>query len=502
MSQEKISPTLVEAQLDALMRHCGLRTPAGTRIECDGPAPGCRPAVGEAAAVALAAVGSAAALLWKSRGGVAQSVRVSTRQAAASLRSYTLQTLDGVSPGGAPSDATPLAHFYRTRDDRMFFIHGVLPHLAQGTLRVLGVAQAGYDAIAQAVSAWDADALEEALASAGMCGAYARTAAEWDAHPQNQATAAAGPVEIVRIGDAPPQPLPEGPRPLSAVRVLDLTRILAGPTCGRTLAEHGAEVLLVSAPQLPSVKAFVLDTGHGKRSTCLDLDEPGDHAALQALVAGADVFSQSFRAGRLARRGLAPTALANVHPGIVCVSINCYGHEGPWVERPGWDQLASAVTGLCAMQGGPDSSPSLMNCAPCDYVTGYLAALGVLAALERRAREGGSWEVRVSLAQTGRWIRDFATPRDIPATVDLSVPAGYFIESDTPIGRLRHLGSAVQMSATPTHWTLPATPIGQHPPVWAGEPVQTTTVLPSPVNQLTNPKETSYENSPRCHQPS
>ena len=131
-----------------------------------------------------------------------------------------------------------------------------------------------------------------------------------------------------------------------------------------------------------------------------------------------------------------------------------------------------------AIQGGPDSPPSLMNCAPCDYVTGYLAALGVLAALQRRACEGGSWEVRVSLAQTGRWLRDFAAPRDVPATVDLSDPPGYFIESDTPIGRLRHLGSAVQMSATPTHWALPTNSIGQHPPVWAGEPVQTTTVLP------------------------
>lgn len=466
MSLQEIAPTHVKAQLDALMRHCGLRTPAGTRVECDGPAPGCRPAVGEAAAVALAAVGSAAALLWELSSGASQSVQVSTRQAAASLRSYTLQTLDGVSPGGAPSDATPLAHFYRTRNDRMFFIHGVLPHLAQGTLRVLGVAQAGYEAIAQAVSTWNADALEDALAAAGMCGGYARTTAEWDAHPQQQATVAAGPVEIVRIGDAPPRSLPKGPRPLSAVRVLDLTRILAGPTCGRTLAEHGAEVLLVSAPKLPSVKAFVLDTGHGKRSTCLDLDLPGDVAALQALVAEADVFSQSFRTGRLARRGLAPTELARLRPGIVCVSINCYGHEGPWVERPGWDQLASAVTGLCVIQGGPDSPPQLMNCAPCDYVTGYLAALGVLAALQRRAREGGSWEVRVSLAQTGRWMRDFSAPHDVSLPVDLSVPADYFIESETPIGRLRHLKSAVRMSATPTRWTLPATPIGQHPPLW------------------------------------
>ncbi len=466
MTRHGAASALVAARLDALLRHCGLRAATDTLIEWDGPAPGCRPPVGEAAAVALAAVGSAAAALWESRGGTMQSVRVSSRQAAASLRSYALLTLDGVSLGRGPADGTPLAHFYRTRDDRMFFIHGVLPHLAQGTLRVLGVQQPGYDSITQAVLAWDADALEDALAAQRMCGAYARTAAQWDAHPQQLANASAGPVEIVRIGDAAAQPLPAGARPLSGVRVLDLTRILAGPTCGRTLAEHGADVLLISAPQLASVPCFVLDTSHGKRSACLDLDQPGQQAILQTLLADADVFSQSFRTGRMARRGLAPAALAQLRPGIVCVSINCYGHAGPWVERPGWDQLAAAVTGLCFMQGGPDGPPSVMNCAACDYITGYLAALGVLAALQRRAREGGSWEVRVSLAQTARWLRDLAVPHEVSAPVDLSVPAGYFIESDTPVGRLRHLGSAVRMSATPTRWTLPATPVGRHPPVW------------------------------------
>ena len=193
MKAEKVSPELVQARFDALMRHCSLPPPVGTRIDCDSPAPGCRPAVGEAAAVALAAVGSAAAGLWESRGGGTQSVQVSTRQAAASLRSYALLTLDGNSTGGGPADATPLAHFYRTRDDRMFFVHGVLPHLAEGTLRVLDVAQAGYAVIARAISTWDAQELEDALAAAGMCGAYARTAAEWDDHPQHLATAAAGP---------------------------------------------------------------------------------------------------------------------------------------------------------------------------------------------------------------------------------------------------------------------------------------------------------------------
>lgn len=468
MTDESVAPQLIADRLDALLATAGLPGARSTFIDPDGAAPGCRPAVGEGAAVALAAVASAAAALWERRGGPAQEIRVSTRQAAASLRSYTLQTLEGVSPGGAPSDATPLAHFHPTRDGRFFFIHGVLPHLARGTLRVLGLPDVPptYDTIAKAVAGWDAEALEDALAAAGMCGAYARTASEWDAHPQQIATSAAGPLEVVRIGDAPPVPLPQGGRPLSGVRMLDLTRILAGPTCARTLAEHGAEVLLVSAPTLDSVKSFVLDTGHGKRSTWLDLDRETDRSTLRALASGADVFSQSFRAGCLARRGFAPGDLAELRPGIVAVSINCYGHKGPWVDRPGWDQLAVAATGLACIQGGTVQTPALMNCAACDYVTGYLAALGTLAALYRRSVEGGSWEVRVSLAQTGRWLRDFAAPRALEPSPDLSLPDSFYAECDTPLGRLRHLAPVARMSATPPRWALPPVPLGTHAPEW------------------------------------
>ena len=468
MISEPVSPALLAARLDGLLAAVGLPGARSACVEQDGAAPGCRPAVGEGAAVALAAVASAAAALMERRSGRAQTVRVSTRQAAASLRSYTVQTLDGISPGGAPSDATPLACFYPTRDGRSFFIHGVLPHLAQGTLRVLDLPNTPptYDAVARAVAGWDAETLEDALAAAGMCGAYARTAAEWDTHPQQTATATAGPLEVVRIGDAPPLPLARGERPLAGVRVLDLTRILAGPTCGRTLAEHGAEVLLVSAPKLDSVKSFVLDTGHGKRSTYLDLDRAVDRSTLQSLAAGADVFSQSFRAGRIARRGFAPADLAALRPGIVAVSVNCYGHQGPWAGRPGWDQLAAAATGLACLQGGPDRPPALMNVAACDYVTGYLAALGTLAALYRRSVEGGSWEVRVSLAQTGRWLRDFAAPRVPGPSIDLSLPDRYFAEVDTPLGRLRHLAPVACMSGTPPRWELPPVPLGVHAPAW------------------------------------
>lgn len=458
-----VAPALVSQRLGELLRHCGQSSGLTARIDLDGAAPGCRPAVGEGAAVALAACAIAAAEIWLRRGGSPQDIAVSTRQAAASLRSYACLRLDGESPGGAPSDDTPLAEFYRTRDGRHFFIHGVLPHLEAGTLKVLGLDAATYDSVAKAVSGWNGVDLEEALAAVGMCGVFARTPAEWDAHAQSRAIAPAGPVELIRIGDAPPEALPPGSRPLEGVRVLDLTRILAGPTCGRTLAEHGADVLLVSSPKLDSVLSFVLDTGHGKRSTWLDLTQRDDHASLKRLVAQAHIFSQGYRSGSLARRGLSPSELVAIRPGLICISINCYGHEGPWVERPGWDQLASAVTGLTYIQGEHSGKPALLRSAACDYVTGYLGALGAMAALQRRATEGGSWLVRVSLVQTGVWLRDFAAPRALESNPDFALPDDYFAETLTLLGGLKHLSPVARMSATPPYWERPVVPLGTHP---------------------------------------
>ncbi len=223
---------------------------------------------------------------------------------------------------------------------------------------------------------------------------------------------------MLRIGDAAREPLPgpraveRGARPLSGVRVLDLTRVLAGPTCARTLAEHGAEVLHVRSPKLPSIEPFVIDTNPGKRSCYLELDRREEVAQLRALVRDAHVFSQGYRPGALARRGFAPEALTQLRPGIIVVSIDCYGHDGPFAGRPGWEQLAQTVTGMAHEHAG-DKHPALVPAAINDYTTGYLGALGVMCALARRASEGGSWHVRVSLARTAMWI--MSLPRTAPA---------------------------------------------------------------------------------------
>src|SRR6516165_10523240 len=199
--------------------------------------------------------------------------------------------------------------FYPTRDGRWSYLHCNFPNHRAAALSVLGVAE-DREAVARAVATWNAADLEEAIIAAKGAGGMARTQAEWASHPQGAAVAALPLMEIMRIGDGAPQPLPAGDRPLSGIRVLDLTRVLAGPTCGRTLAEHGADVLRITGPRLPDVEPFVIDTGHGKLSALLDLDRGEDVKRLQELAAGADVFVGGYRSGALERRGFGPEALA------------------------------------------------------------------------------------------------------------------------------------------------------------------------------------------------
>jgi hypothetical protein len=237
-----------------------------------------------------------------------------------------------------------------TRDGRWFLPHFGLPNLQQRVLKVLG-AQPDPVSVAKAVAQWDALDLEAAIDEARACGAMVRANTEWLAHPHGQALAAKPIVEIMKIGDSGPEPLPQGDHPLTGIRVDP--RILAGPIAARTLAEHGADVLMVAAERLPQIPEHVMDTSHGKRSCFLDLATPADAARLRTLVEGADVFSQGYRPGVLQKLGFGPKELAAHRPGIIYVSISCFGADGPFSHRGGWEQVAQTVTGICN-EGRPD----------------------------------------------------------------------------------------------------------------------------------------------------
>ena len=327
----------------------------------------------------------------------------------------------------------------------------------------------------EAVAQWNALELEEAIIAAKGAGGMVRTMAEWAKHPQAAAIASLPLMELIKIGDSPPEKLPEGDRPLSGIRVLDLTRVLAGPTCARTLAEHGADVLKITGAHLPNIGYQEYDTGHGKLSAQLDLREPKDLDTLKGLVREADVFSQGYRPGTLGSRGLSPEELAEIRPGLVYVSLCAFSHVGPWASRRGFDTAVQTVSGITHRQGelfpGAAPGPQFYPVSAIDYLTGYLMSFGAVEALNRRTREGGSWLVRISLAQVGRWLVEHG---QVPESDLENVPAEFTPEeisrwsmaSDTPMGRLGHLGPVVQLSETPPRWARPSAPLGHHEPVW------------------------------------
>ena len=428
--------------------------------------------IGETAAASLAAVGLAASDLWELRTGRGQRIGVNARHATASLRSSKYMTMDG-QPAGAERHS--LMGVYPAKDGRWSYLHCNFPNHRDAALGVLGVEEEDGEAVRRAVAKWDALELEEAIIAANGAGGMVRSMDEWARHPQAAAVASLPLVEIDKIGDSPPEPLPEGSRPLSGIRVLDLTRVLAGPTCARTLAEHGADVMKITAPHLPSIGAQEYDTGHGKLNARLDLRQPEDLDTMRQLVREADVFSQGYRPGALAKRGLSPEDLAELRPGIVYISLSAFGRVGPWASRRGFDTVVQTVSGITDRQGelfpGAEPGPQFYPVSAIDYITGYLMAFGAMVALARRAREGGSWLVRLSLAQTGRWLVSRgqvpeAELRDAPDDFTPEEIAGWSTTSDVPDGKLGHLAPVLQMSETQPYWARPSVPLGYHEPVW------------------------------------
>ena len=428
--------------------------------------------IGETSAAAVAATGLAAADLWELRTGRKQEVAVDLRHATASLRSGNYLQVNGVKVRG---DRNPVMGMYPAKNGRWSYIHANFPNHRAAAIKVLGCEE-DRDAVRKAVSQWDALELEEAIIAAGGAGGMVRSMAQWAQHPQAAAIAALPLLEIVKIGEAPPEKLPEGDRPLSGIRVLDLTRVLAGPTCARTLAEHGADVLKITAPHIAARDDQEYDTGHGKLSARLDLRQPKDLDTLKDLVREGDVFSQGYRPGTLAARGLAPEQLAALRPGIVYVSLCAFSHVGPWASRRGFDTVVQNVSGITTRQGqvfpgAEPGAPQFYPVSAIDYLTGYLMAFGAMVALARRAREGGSWLVRISLAQTGRWLVGRGEVpdtelKDVPAEFTAGELARWSIESKTPAGTLRHLKPTVQLSETPPYWARPSVPLGHNEPAW------------------------------------
>ena len=424
--------------------------------------------VGTAAQVTIAAAGLAAAELWRLRSGRAQRVAVDMRAAALEFRSERYLRIAGRNP---PPMWDPIAGVYKTGDGRTVRLHTNFPHHRRAIVALLGCADAR-ESVAAALAGWKGEDFETAANGAGAVVAMMRSAEEWSEHPQARALAALPLFTIERIGDAPPRPLASAARPLSGVRVLDLTRIVAGPVCGRTLAAHGADVLRIAGPLLPFLEWLVIDTGRGKRSAHVDLETAGGRADLARLLADADVFVQGYRPGRArgARlRGARCRAAATRNRVRLAVRVLA---RRSLVGRRGFDSLVQTATGFNHAEGvaaGVDG-PKELPAQALDHGSGQLMAAAAMLARARQAREGGSWHVRVSLAQTGRWLFGLGRVPNGLAAPDPSLDdvQDRLEDSDSGFGRLRAVRHAAELSETPAHYARPAMPLGSHAPTWDG----------------------------------
>ncbi len=454
-----------ESVLEAVLDGLELPIPPSGSVEIvgDDPLVSTRLRLGTATAVALAAQGVGVAEVWRRRTGRSQKVSVDAAQAIHALNSVKLLRQNDLQIGQTLLPPEPVNGFYRAGDGRWLSLIGPRLRLRNGLLELLNCANTR-DAVTEAVAGWKALDLEEAAAARGLVAMVVRDRSEWRESEQGQVLATAPLVKIEKIGESAPEPLIDGARPLSGLRVLDVAHLLAGPGASRTLAEQGADVLRIATPREPDVLTNVIDTGFGKRHAYLDLTTDADDARLRDLVATGDVFVQSFAPGALARRGFSPEDVARLRPGSIYVSLNAWGHTGPWAARRGFDPETQAAIGIAADEGSVEEPKRLPTLLLCDFLTGFLATAGILAALLRRWDEGGSYHVTVSLARTGMWVQDLGRLDTVPT--GLVLPPARTSAMATPYGRMEHLSPVTQYSETLAYWDKPTAPAGASLAQW------------------------------------
>ncbi len=433
--------------------------------------------LGSAMGIALLSAAVGAAQIWQAGTGRPQRLALDLGQAMHQITPYLGggNTLNGYGSNMGSvlgRDGTPMPalwDLYRTADDRWVIPIACYARSRDEFTALLNTAHTR-EHFAAAIARWNAWELEEEAAERGVPLAVVRSRQEFLDHPQGQAVLAEPLVSVERIGDAPPRPLPVGAQPLSGLRSLQFTHVFAGTAAGRVLAEQGADVLHVCEPNAFDHDLCWNECGVGMRSARLDVRRDSDgRRTFDQLLRTTDVFVHNHRASKMDRLGLGPQECAEISPGIINVSVRCYGHSGPWQDRGGFDQHAQALTGInwSERQGDEPRLPygRMVN----DYLAASLAAAGVMSAVLRRAREGGSYEVRVSLAGVSNWTYglgtfDQETARSVPT--DLLPPAERITRS-TPLGEFGLVAPPVRLSETPPSWRGPLlVPRGSSQPRW------------------------------------
>ncbi|MEU5853633.1 CoA transferase [Saccharopolyspora shandongensis] len=379
---------------------------------------------------AIACVG--AALLASTR----RPAELATGHVAAAMRSEAHLRLDGEPP---LDGFAPMSRFWRTADGWVR-THGNYPWHREALVRALGTPD-DVAAVASVIGELPAREVESRVVEAGGIAAAVRTPQEWLAEPPGRAVAAQPLVGTDRIGDATPRS--RGDR----LRVLDLTRVIAGPVCTRFLAALGADVLRIDPPHRPE-RPGSYDTLLDKRTALLDAGTPEGLALLHELLAGADVLVHGYRPGALRRFGLGAEDLAERHPGLVVVSLSAWGTAGPWGERRGFDSIVQAASGIATVESTSDG-PGALPCQLLDHGTGYLCAAAVLDGLRRQSEAGGTWLRELSLARTAHWLlgRPRAERPPVPADAE-----PWLTELDSPDGRITAVAPPGRIDGKPLAW--------------------------------------------------
>lgn len=409
--------------------------------------------VTEAAVSAVTAATWSVAVLGSRRSGDAGGEAwVDGRHAAVTFHSERLLSVPAI------DDARiwdPVTGNYPTRDGWVRLHANVRAHRL-AVLEVLGVPPRP-ETVADAASSWQTDDLEAAVLAAGGVAAQMRTHAQWLAHPQRSAVLER-PVIDVSVGGQGPAVQAGNGKVLDGVRVLDLTRVIAGPVAGRFLASFGADVLRIDAPHLDDMLLFEIDTGFGKRRTTLDLRAPDDRRAFDSLLSRADVVLEAFRPGALVGLGYDDATLEQLRPGLVTGHLSAYGEGGPWRERRGFDSVVQVACGIAHACGfDPDQGPRALPAQALDHASGYLLAAGVVAALVHRERDRHGRRVAVSLARTAEWLTGFGTRDDTAATApeDRDVADLLAWRWDTAWGAVRHVRAPGRVGDRNARWALP-----------------------------------------------
>ncbi|MDT0418618.1 CoA transferase [Streptomyces sp. DSM 41982] len=415
-----------------------------------------------AAACAGACALAAAELVSVRDGGAVPAVRLDDRAVAAAFASERLLRVEG----RAPESFAPLSRFWRTADGWVR-THANYPHHEARLLKALGLgAGAGPEEVAAVLRRRAARETEEAVYAAGGLAVALRAPEEWRAGPQARVLEALPLVSAGRIDAAPRRVFRArgGRLPLAGIRVLDLTRVLAGPVATRALALLGADVLRVDPPGMPELADQQADTGLGKRSALLDLADCAGLRRFEELLAEADVVVTGYRPGALERFGLTPDGLAARRPGLVLAQVSAWGRSGPWGQRRGFDSLVQVATGIAAVEANREGRPGALPAQALDHGTGYLLAAGVLRALTEQTRTGGSRLVRLALARTAAWLLD--GPRaPLPAAVP-PPPEEHTAERDSAWGRLRYALPAFSYEGGPADWARASVPSGTDGAEW------------------------------------